>query len=372
MPSFSGFECRQPDVKVELLLALGGSDAGEAAVERALEWIVAQQQPHGFWTFTLEGPRGKSQSPNPGTLDAAPNAATALALLPLLAAGNDGRVGDYRREVGTGLTYLRTRLAASTGVVSHLTPRCGMLYEPDAGQMPSHALGTIVLCEAAAMSDNPQARGMAQASANFLVATQNQDGGWSFQPYLQDPGERPEPSDVYATAWSVMALKAAEWAGLDVPGKVLQLADQFLDDMNQGDGKGYGRGARNRRSDPTATAAAVFSQMLLGWPRDEKQLVDYVGQIAKLGPSGGSQLYQDFYHAQIMREAGGDQWPAFNRAVQDWLIESQALDGPAAGSWYFDAPGWSVENGGRLFCTAVAALMLQSYYRNPLLYPAGE
>ena len=112
--------------------------------------------------------------------------------------------------------------------------------------------------------------------------------------------------------------------------------------------------------------------MLLGWDRDEKQLADYVDQIARLGPSGGRHLYRDFYHVQIMREAGGAQPPAFNRAVQEWLLESQALDGPAAGSWYFDAPGWSVDNGGRLFCTAAAALMLQIYYRNPLLYPPAE
>jgi WD40 repeat protein len=372
LPSFSGFECRRPDVRVDLLLALGGNDATEAAVERALEWIVAQQHPRGFWTFTLEGPRGKSQSPNPGTLDAAPNAATALALLPLMAAGNDGRVGDYRREVVAGLAFLRTRLAASTVAVSHLSPRCASLYEPDAGQMPSHALGTIVLCEAAAMTGNLQTKAVAQAAANFLVATQNQDGGWGFQPDLRAPGNRPDPSDVYATAWNVAALKSADWAGLDVPTKVLQLAGRFLEDMKLGNRKGYGRGARNRHPpDPTATAAAVYTQMLLGWPRDEQQVVDYAVRIAELGPSGGSQLYQDFYHLQILREVQGPQWPAFNRAMRDWLFESQALDGPAAGSWHFDAPGWSVENGGRLFCTAAAALMLQTYYRNPLLYPTG-
>ncbi len=369
LPKSSGFDCRKPEVKVDLLLALGGNDQSEAAVARALKWIESEQQPNGYWTFTLDGPRGKSKSPNPGTLDKAPVAATALALLPLLAAGNSARHGEYRQEVVAGLTFLRLRLMASSSMVSHLTPRGGMLYEPDAGQMPSHALATIALCEASALAGDPQSKQLAQAAVNFILATQNQDGGWSFDPDLRDPNSKPQTSDVYSTAWNLAALKSAGWAGLSVPSTTLEPAGKFLDSMYLGEEEGYCRSDQRRRSDPTATAAAIMSRMYLGWPRDQQELVQYANYIGELDPPDGSEFYRDLYHVQILREVRGSGWPAYSEATRDWLIAAQQAGGSAAGSWYFPGTGWSVTHGGRLFCTAVATLMLQTYYRNPLLYP---
>jgi len=40
-------------------------------------------------------------------------------------------------------------------------------------------------------------------------------------------------------------------------------------------------------------------------------------------------------------------------------------DGHAAGSWYFDDGEWSSQQGARLFCTAMSALILEVYYRHP-------
>ena len=40
LPGTAGYDCRQPEAKVKLLLALGGNDASEAAVERGLPFLL--------------------------------------------------------------------------------------------------------------------------------------------------------------------------------------------------------------------------------------------------------------------------------------------------------------------------------------------
>src|SRR5690606_24309873 len=45
------YEGRQEEHKSELLKLYGGNEASEAAVARALQWIVTHQQTDGGWTF---------------------------------------------------------------------------------------------------------------------------------------------------------------------------------------------------------------------------------------------------------------------------------------------------------------------------------
>ena len=75
--------------KQKALLENGGTQGSEDAVQLALEWIVKHQLPDGGWHIDHTiGPGNHRNSPDPGILPDARNGATALALLPLLGAGN--------------------------------------------------------------------------------------------------------------------------------------------------------------------------------------------------------------------------------------------------------------------------------------------
>jgi hypothetical protein len=54
--------------------------------------------------------------------------------------------------------------------------------------------------------------------------------------------------------------------------------------------------------------------------------------------------------------------------MRDYLIETQSKSGHEAGSWYFDGTDLGSLAGGRLYCTAMATMILEVYYRHLPLY----
>ena len=72
-----------PAQRARLVPAVGPNEASEKAVARALKWLANHQLADGGWSFnhaSCEACRGACR--NPGRLEGARNAATALALLP--------------------------------------------------------------------------------------------------------------------------------------------------------------------------------------------------------------------------------------------------------------------------------------------------
>jgi hypothetical protein len=349
-------ECRTEQNRTALLHYYGGDDQTEAAVHQALVWIAAHQFPDGSWNFDHRGPRDRNASADPGALDEAPNTATALALLPFLGAGHGPRRGEFRRNVGGGLNFLRSRMTP-------VGADAATLYEPQAGFLPSHAIATCALCEAVALTSDSQSQRAAQHAVDFLVGTQNTDGGWSLKPSL--PDQPAGSSDFFATAWSIAALKTAQWSGLRVPDTKLKLAGSYLDGLRAVDGAGFLRERRDGRADPTASAAGALSQIYLGRAMKQLELLQLVAGAAAQGPGLGGEFYQNLCMAHVMREVGGAPWIKFSTALRNHLLETQANDGPEKGSWYLESVGWGNHVGGRLFCTALATLTLESYYRFP-------
>ncbi|MCX7427341.1 MAG: DnaJ domain-containing protein, partial [Planctomycetia bacterium] len=99
-----------------LVAKYGGSKGSEAAVGAALVWLAAHQMPDGGWTFAHQlGPRCHGQCRDPGLLTNARNAATGLALLPFLGAGQTHKKGEYQKVVQAGLNFLTSRIDRRTG-----------------------------------------------------------------------------------------------------------------------------------------------------------------------------------------------------------------------------------------------------------------
>ncbi len=360
--SAEGVECRIPPAKLALLRTYGGTEASEAAVAKALDWIAAHRSPSGGWSFIHTTAHCRTHCTEPGTVDA-PNAATALALLALQGAGNSQSGGRHRRSVSEGLNFLKARATPAGKNAAHY-------YDPAAPQLPAHAWCAMALCEAAR---DPSTRKAATAAVWFIINTQNSDGGWGARPPLGDkPGDH---SDTFFTAWNVMALRTAVWVKLfsaerDVRhiDRALKHAEAFLDRVALADASGYRRSLDAAGRDEYATAGALLSRIYLGWPQSHPQLAAYALNRGKTPAASLSRYCLNWLDAQTLRELSGPLWLSWQAELRERLIAAQSADGHATGSWSSNSGDWGNKLGGRLFCTALATLTLEVYYRTPPVY----
>ncbi len=352
-----GIGGRSGQAKSNLLKSGGGTSESEDAVARALKWLSIHQMPDGGWNFDLrEVPSCKGKCDDSGDANEARNAATALALLPFLGAGQTHQEGPYKRTVQAGIYYLTTHAKnQGTNGVSY--------FEPE-GRMYSHGLATIVLCEAYAMTKDRTLRPYAQGAVQFIEFAQDPSGGgWRYE--VQTPG------DTSVVGWQVMALKSAQMAGLETKSSTLLLANKFLAGVQEDDGAAYGYTAPSSTR-PATTSIGLLSRMYLGWRKQNPALRRGVESLDQLGPSikPNADMYYNYYATQVMHHWGGNEWDRWNYRMREWLISQQSRKGHEAGSWFMSdstsAP--KARAGGRLYCTAMAAMILEVYYRHMPLY----
>ena len=349
---------RSGEGKKQALLKHGGTQGSEDAVQLALEWIVKHRLPDGGWNLDHTiGPGNFRNSPNPGTRAEARNGATALALLPLLGAGNTHMTGQYKSEVRAGLNFLKKRARRSSGRgVSFLEP---------GGTMYSHGLCAIVFNEAYAMTNDPDLARFAQGSIWFIEEAQDPiGGGWRYRPR--------ERGDTSAVGWQLMALKSGKITGLDINPLTYKRAAKFLDSVSDSSGAYYGYMDPPRgRAINARTAVGLLCRMYMGWDKDVPGLVDGVEGLAEDGPSvgGKANMYYNYYATQVMKHyySGEPEWNRWNTKMRDFLVNSQEKKGDAAGSWHFGSDHASAV-GGRLYNTSMAAMTLEVYYRFLPLY----
>jgi hypothetical protein len=104
--------------------------------------------------------------------------------------------------------------------------------------------------------------------------------------------------------------------------------------------------------------------MYLGWKKDNPALQRGIEFLAKKGPT--NDLYDSYYATQIMHHMEGDVWQAWNTKTKKMLLDSQGKEGHEAGSWYKSVDGAHVA--GRLYCTSLATMILEVYYRHLPIY----
>ena len=358
------FGGRSGDGKKKALKEYGGTDASEEAVQLALKWIVNHQQTDGGWDLDHRIGSGSHRgSPNPGEMEKARNAATALALLPLLGNGQTHKVGFYKDNVRAGLEFLMANAKREGRGIS--------FYEKGTGRMYSHGLCAIVFCEAFAMSKDPKLAPYAQGAIWFMEDVQDPvGGGWRY--------ELPERGDTSVVGWQVMALKSAKLSGLDINRRTWRMIDKFLNETSNTNGSLYGYDAP-----PTSrskwrlgqTSIGLLCRMYMGWNKDTPGLKEGVEWIGEQGPDlfeGGNDvadIYYNYYGTQVMKQYGGQEWKEWNSKMRDNLVNTQSKEGVTAGSWFFKSrPAHTSERGGRLYTTALACMTLEVYYRYLPIY----
>ena len=358
--STSAVGSRSADMKKKLLREYGGTESSEAAVTEALKWFARHQisagPQAGAWTHAHnevcrnacgDGCKGKARRNQV-------NSATALALLPFLGAGQTHRQGDFKRTVARGLVFLSNN--GKPGRQNGLD----VIDYRGGGNMYDHGLATIALCEAYAMTGDSSLGIPAQGAVNFVIAAQCRDGGWRYSPRQSNGG------DTSVVGWQVMALKSAHMGHLTVPPQVIQGSILFLDKVSSNSGSIYGYAKPTPNFRAATTSVGLLCRMYTGWDKNHPSIVSGVEHLSRHGVDK-SNLYYDYYAAQVLRHHGGAQWEKFNTELRDWLVDTQAKDAGAQGSWFFKRNGHMADTG-RLCTTSFATMILEVYYRHMPLY----
>lgn len=349
-PTQRALAARDPRIRVEMVQREGGTTFTEAAVARGLRWLAKHQNRDGSWSLDRFHRAGDCDCGDGGNIDSR-EAATALALLPFLGAGQTHLSGLYRDEVASGLRWLLQQQKPNGDLRGSSAQYPGMYAQGQA---------TIVLCEAFYMTGDEALRTPAQLAVDFIAAAQYEDGGWRYHPRGQTNQAQ---GDTSVVAWQLMALQSGLAAGLTVPEATLENASHFLDTVTRDDGASYSYLPRENATAPM-TAAGHLCRIYLGWKRNHPALRAGVEGLLELAPPDRDEpnIYYWYYATQTMHHYGGDVWNRWNEQMRDVLVETQEKRGHAAGSWSPNGP--LTAQGGRLYMTSLAICSLEVYYRH--------
>lgn len=276
--------------------------ATEQAIQRGLAFLVQSQAEDGSWGT---GPyRGNT-------------AVTALAGLAFLCSGSTPGRGPYGRQIDRVIDYLLVHSQESGLIVSQRGVSHGPMYD--------HGFAVLFLAECYGMSRRPELREKLGRAVQLIVAAQNQEGGWRYQP-------RRSEADISVTVCQVMALRAARNAGLFVPKETIDRSIHYVKKSQNPDG-GFmymlSVGGQSEFARSAAALVALYTAGVYDAPEIQKGL-DYV---AKFQPQAGQvrreqyYFYGHYYAVQAMWWAGGARWLRWFPAVRDDLLARQRPDG---------------------------------------------
>jgi len=338
----------------------------EAALQRGLEWLAANQGPEGNWGSKHLG-------------------LVSMGVLAFLADGHLPGRGKYGDVVERGLDYI-IRNAKTSGLLNIQDPRRDMY---------NHGLATFVLGQAYGMAPDERLSKTLDLALKLIYEKQCLDGGWRYEAQSGRNG-----NDLSLAVMQAKAIRSAVDSGLEVPDSVLQIAVDFVrdhyrrlneKDLSKGkreawnDGKaptsqddpririGPGQFTYNGSKATTAMAAAgvvclqefgqyddwripknieVIRKEILRHEQDAKREFSKGGHGGKM-PFDAYTLY---YVGQSMYQVGGEDWQRCYPILRDALVNSQRLSGELGGSW--DAGAHVSGEDGRLYGTSVAVFIL--------------
>lgn len=292
------------------------------AVERGLAYLARTQAADGSFGMDRAGRHA---------------AITSLGCLAFMADGHLPGRGMYGPNVEKGLDFI-LRHVQETGLIA---------ADGASGPMYGHGFATLFLGEIYGMTGDPRCREALVKAVRLIVTTQNDEGGWRYNPV-------PFDADVSVTICQVMALRSARNAGLSVPKATIDRAIAYVRQcQNPADG-GFRYMLNSGGSAFPRSAAGVASLYYAGVYQDQalKRGLDYLLQNkASIANQNGHYWYGQYYAVQAMYLAGGTYWRQWFPQIREELIGSQQ----PAGNW--------TGNHGEAYATAMATIVLQVPHR---------
>ena len=347
------FTLRQADIRRQHIKLFGGTDESEVAVNQGLAWLAAHQNKDGSWSLNTFHVNCQGKHPNCGGAGKVRSntAATGLALLPFLAAGNTHQAGEYQQNIARAIGWLQKQQK----------PNGDLLSAGDASHIYSHSIASIAVCETFGMTQDPALKPLAEKSLQFLIKAQHgPTGGWRYSPN--------QAGDTSVVGWAMMALKSGEMAGLTIPQATLDLVAKWLSSVEGNKPNGGHFGYQNGSATPAMTAEGLLCLQFMGVARNQLRMrsgADYL--LLNLPDTDQRRTsYYWYYGTQVMYHMQGRYWEAWNGRLRDHLTKTQISEGPLSGTWN-PRDNWEA-SGGRIYATAIKLLMLEVYYRHLPLY----
>ena len=207
--TFDPFAGRTKEGKKRLLKEFGGSTEGEEAVMLGLAWLTQMQKQAGNWEYDA-GQRNEVA------------AATGMAVLAFLGAGQSHKDGRYKQTVQAGLDWLLKDVDMSQGRDHGKFKSTVNMY--------SQGIATLALCEAFGMTHDPAIKKTAQAAIDYIQQAQGRAGSWGYAAHTDH--------DTSIVGWQIQALHAAQLSQeLVVDPKVIAQGGR----LSQGGEQGAGR-----------------------------------------------------------------------------------------------------------------------------------
>jgi hypothetical protein len=302
--------------------AAGGEFTPEAlgAIERGLAWLAHEQASDG--SFGSDSHYGRHVG------------ITGLAGLAFLAGGSTPGRGPYGENVSRCIDFILSN-AAESGLLA---------AETSHGPMYGHGFAALFLAEVYGMSPRKELDEGLRRAVRLIVLTQNDQGGWRYQPVRYD-------ADISVTVCEMMALRAARNAGVYVPKDVIDKAAFYVRESQNPDG-GF-RYMLNTGASAFARSAAGVAALQYAGIYQGDEVARGLKYVAQFKPGGREQqnlshyYYGHYYAIQAMFIAGGEHWQDWWPAVRDEMVARQA----ANGSWRGQA--------GEQYGTAMALIILQ-------------
>ncbi|MFA6045185.1 MAG: prenyltransferase/squalene oxidase repeat-containing protein [Phycisphaerales bacterium] len=299
----------------------------DASVTRGLAALARLQNVDGSWG---ESNYGRTV------------AVTSLACLALMADGNVPGRGAYADNVSKGLAYILAN-SNETGLIATASANSPMY---------GHGFATLFLGEVYGMTQggsDTQLADQVHASlvrgVRLIESTQNDEGGWRYNPAPQD-------ADVSVTICQIMALRSARNAGLDIPKSTIDRAVAYVRGCQNPDG-GFRYQSMAGPSAWPRSAAGIASLQYAGIYQD-RAITSGLGYLfvnAMPGQANGQPVhyfYGQYYAVQACFLAGGDTWGRWWPAIRRELMGAQLPDGR-----------WADQSAGDDYGTAMALIVLQ-------------
>lgn len=273
----------------------------DRAIEQGLAFLASRQQNDG--SFGSGAYRGNV-------------AVTALAGMAFMAGGSTPDRGPYGENVSRTIDYLLANTQQSGFIVAPGSVTHGPMY--------GHGFAALFLAESYGMTNRPDLREKLDKAIALIVNTQNQEGGWRYQPQRAD-------ADISVTICQVMALRSAHNAGLHVPKETIDRCVDYVKRCQNPDG-GFSymlQGGESAFARSAAGVVALYSAGVYQGPEITKGL-EYLTQFT---PAPGVSLndpyyfYGHYYAVQAMWHAGDKHWEKWYPAIRDELVSRKRPNG---------------------------------------------
>jgi hypothetical protein len=343
-----------------------------------LLWLARHQNPDGSWgatSFQNQCTGCKCQGTGLSQYD------VGLTGLALLAFTGAGFTNNSRNDVYQGVNFGEVVRKAALYLLG-IQNQDGVFGGVIPGKfMYNQAVATYALTDLYGLTMNSSSgvlfKDAVQKAIDYLVGIQNPGRAWRYQP-------RDGDNDISVAGWCVMALKAAEAAGLKVPASSFSDLKAYLDEVTDDVYGKVGYVQKNQYAmrdkeeikmenlHDSLTAVGMMVRIFIDKDTKDARTKKGADLLIKDLPVWDTQNYGkiDFYYWFYASYAlnqydgpAGPAWTTWNEKIIPVLADNQKKEETdcAYGSWD-TACRWSDEVG-RVYATAINVLTLEVYYR---------